>query len=157
MARVPGQFVAIRAPLNSPAPDVRLTGVFHKAGGPPGGGYGLVLRDQGPGPRDGRNQLGRFYVAEVGDQGDIGIWRREQDHWVDLVPWTRSATVGIGSATNEVQFQANGHELSLLVNGRMAARVDDAALDVGSLGVFVGGDGNEVIIHRLTVQAASVN
>jgi len=59
--------------------DVLVTATFHKADGPPGGGYGIIVRDQGPGSRDGLNQGGHYYVLEVGDSGEVGIWRRDED------------------------------------------------------------------------------
>ena len=47
-----------------------VSATFRKTGGPPGGGYGLVIRDQGPAPRDGVNQNDEAYVMEAGDQGE---------------------------------------------------------------------------------------
>jgi hypothetical protein len=150
-ARQPGQFVAIGAPLQASVHDVLVQGVFRKVGGPPGGGYGLIVRDQGPGPRDGRNQTGWYYVLEAGDRGEVGIWRRDGDHWTDLLPWTRSDAVQRGGAPNELEARAVGGRLSLLVNGREVASVADGALVAGGVGVFVGGDGNQVAIDSLQV------
>jgi hypothetical protein len=151
-ARRPSQFVAITAPIAEPLRDVVVQGTFRKVGGPPGGGYGLIVRDQGPGPRDGVNQIGRYYVLEVGDRGELGIWRRDVDHWVDLVPWTRSDVVRPGGATNEVTARAIGQQLTLLVNGVLVASQIDATLPDGAVGVFVGGDFNEVVMERFVVQ-----
>src|SRR5581483_1932544 len=151
-AREPGRFVAVGAPYDQPLRDVVLTATFRKVGGPPGGGYGLLLRDEGPGPRDGKDQGGRYYVFEVGDRGEVGIWRRENDRWVDLAPWTPSDVVRRGSATNELTVRAIGQRLVLLVNGSPAASVEDAALSQGAVGVFVGGDYNEVEVDRFLVQ-----
>src|SRR5205814_1281094 len=82
---VAAQHVAIAAPIGASIADVALTALFRKSGGPPGGGYGLILRAQRPGELDGSNQGGRYYVFEVGDRGQVGAWRREEDHWVDLL------------------------------------------------------------------------
>src|SRR5919199_110455 len=70
-AREPGRFVAVGAPLAEPLGDVVVTATFRKSGGPPGGGYGLVVRDQRSTPRDGHDQTGAFYVAEIGDRGEV--------------------------------------------------------------------------------------
>src|SRR5262249_44148932 len=86
--RAPGRFVSVGAPGLQSSGDVEVTGRFRKVGGPPGGGYGLIVRDQGPDPRDGLNQGGRYYVLEVGEGTQFGIWRRENDHWVDLIVFT---------------------------------------------------------------------
>ena len=151
-ARQPGQFVAVGAPLTEAPADVVVTAKFRKIGGPPGGGYGVIVRDQGPGPRDGLNQGGRYYVLEAGDRGEVGIWRREGDRWVDLVSWQPSTAVRPGGATNEVQVQALGPRLVLSVNGTEAVTATDSVLDAGRIGIFVGGDLNEVVLERFQVQ-----
>lgn len=117
-----------------------------------GGGYGLVVRDQGPFPRDGLSQNGRFVVFEVGDDGTIGAWQRDSDHWVDLVPWKASAAVRPGNGVNELSVRLSGGVLVFQVNGQPAAQVQSALTD-GSVGVFVGGDGNLVALQRFMVQA----
>src|SRR6266508_4654498 len=57
-ARVPNRFVAVGAPLALGLHDVILTATFRKVGGPPGGGYGMIVRDQSPGARNGLAQGG---------------------------------------------------------------------------------------------------
>jgi hypothetical protein len=151
-ARYPTRFVAIGAPIAEPLRDGVVTGIFHKVGGPPGGGYGLIVRDQGPGPRDGLQQGGRYYVLEVGDRGEFGIWRREEDRWIDLIPWTPTAAVRPGSATNELMVQAIGQHMTFSINGiQVASQVVTPERD-GRIGVFAGGDLNEVVVDRFTVQ-----
>ena len=151
-ARQPGQFVAIGAPLTDSLRDIVVTATFRKAGGPLGGGYGVIVRDQGPGPRDGVNQGGRYYVLEARDRGEVGIWRREEDHWVDLLPWTPSEVVRPGGAANELLVQAVGSQLIFWVNGTEVAKVEDSVLPEGGVGIFVGGDFNEVLLERFIVQ-----
>jgi hypothetical protein len=153
-ARWPDRFVAIRAPLllDSPADDLAISATFRKVGGPRGGGYGIVVGDQADAAGDGLDQGGRYIVAEVGDQGLVGIWRRETDHWVDLVSWTPAAPVHQGSEPNTVTVRLTGRSLSLVVNGTPATGYPDIGLDGGQVGVFVGGDGNEVELQRLVVQ-----
>jgi len=151
LARQPGRFVAIGAPGAGSLGDVVVSGTFRKLGGPPGGGYGLIVRDQGPGPRDGINQGGRYYVLEAGDRGEFGIWRREADHWVDLIPWTPTDAIRPGSAPNELAVAALGPSLSFTINGQQVASVTDPVLAQGSVGLFVGGDGNDVRVERFIV------
>ena len=151
-AREPSRFVAISAPPASSLGDVTARAVFRKVGGPAGGGYGIIVRDQGGNARDGLDQSGRFYVAEVGDRGQVGIWRRDDDHWTDLVPWTDSATVRTARATNELELRAIGGHLTLVVNGVRAANADDVELGSGAVGIFVGGDLNEVVLDRFVVE-----
>ncbi|HEX2171107.1 MAG TPA: family 16 glycoside hydrolase [Dehalococcoidia bacterium] len=149
----PGRFVALDAPLAEPLGDVIVRARFRKLGGPPGGGYGLILRGQTYGARDGRAQDGRYYVLEAGDRGEVGIWRRDGDRWVDLVPWTAAAAVRPGGEPNEVEAEARGDRLTLRVNGQVVAEATDAALGPGAVGVFVGGDLNDVAVDHFSVVA----
>jgi hypothetical protein len=152
VARQPSQFVALGAPGAQSYRDVTVTANFHKLAGPAGGGYGIIVRDQPGGPRDGVNQSGRFYVLEAGDRGEIGIWRRDGNRWVDVVPWTKSDAVRPGTEPNELTVQAIGPRLTFLVNGIQVASVDDSALAEGAVGVFVGGDLNDVALDRFRIE-----
>jgi signal peptidase I len=154
-ARRPGEFVAISAPLTDRPADVVVSGTFRKVGGPAGGGYGLIVRSQEPSTLDGRRQVGHYYVAEVGDKGEVGIWRRDGDHWVDLQPWTPSAAVRPGDGINELTLSARGTQLEFAVNGISVASVAGATLPAGGVGVFVGGDLNQILLERLLVQTTS--
>jgi hypothetical protein len=151
-ARQAAHFVAVGAPIESWLSDVVVSATFRKTGGPPGGGYGLVIRDQGPDPRNGVNQNMDAYVLEAGDLGEFGVWRRNGDHWVDLVPWTRSSAVRAGGSPNDLMVRASGDRLAFSVNGVEVATIQDKTLDAGSVGVFVGGDFNEVALDRFMVQ-----
>jgi len=152
-ARRPTEFVAIGNLAAQRLRDVVVTARFAKVGGPPGGGFGIIVRDQGPDPRDGLNQSGRYYVLEVGDKGEVGIWRRADNQWVDLVSWTASSAVRPGNAENELTVTAIGPRLTLSVNGVEAARAEDATLTEGTSGIFVGGDQNQVLLRQLRVEA----
>ncbi|MBV9543776.1 MAG: DUF4388 domain-containing protein [Chloroflexi bacterium] len=147
-------FVAVALPQQDTANlgDVVVSATFRKTGGPPGGGYGIIIRDQGPPPRDGSNQEMNAYVLEAGDLGEYGIWRRDGDHWVDLVPWTRDANVHPGGSPNDLDVRAMGSHISFTLNGVQVGEVDDATLATGAVGVFTGGDYNQVALDHLTVQ-----
>jgi osmotically inducible protein OsmC len=151
-ARQPTRFVAIRAPIAEPLRDAVVAATFRKLGGPAGGSYGLIVRDQGLGRGDGIDQVGRFYLLAAGDRGEVGIRRREGDRWVELAPWAPSTAVRSGAAANQLEARAIGRRLTLLVNGTEVASVEDAALQDGTVGVFAGGDLDEVAVERLTVQ-----
>jgi hypothetical protein len=151
--RTPGRHVAVGAPIPGTFRDVEASATFHKVGGPPGGGYGLILRDQGPGPRDGRDQGGRYYVLEVGDRGEVGIFRRDVDHWTDLIPFGPSTAVKPGGESNSLTARAVGPRLTLLVNGVRVADFVDTAIAEGGVGVYVAGDGNEVVLERAVFEA----
>jgi hypothetical protein len=152
VTRQAGQSAAIGAPVANVPADVLITADFRKLGGPDGGGYGLIVRDQQP-ARDGSDQDGRYYVLEAGDKGEVGIWRRDGDHWVDLVPWQHTDAVVPGTAPNELSVRAVGSSLVLTVNGTRVASATDSTLTTGQAGIFVGGDGNQVAVTRFTIQA----
>ena len=113
-----------------------VSATFHKVGGTPGGGYGLFVRDEGPGPRDGVDQGGRYYLAEVGDRGEVGLWRRADDHWLDLLPCTQSAAVRPDHRSNGVRLSAEGTRLVFVVNDVEVNTSVVPALTRGQLGVF---------------------
>jgi hypothetical protein len=151
-ARETGRFVAIGAPIVELLQDVIVTASFRKVGGPAGGGYGIIVRDQAPVAQNGTSQDGRYYVLEVGDKGEVGIWRRDGDHWVDLAPWQASAAaVKPDTAPNELTVRATGGRLSLSVNGTEVVSRTDATYPTGRVGIFIGGDGNEVALDSFSV------
>jgi len=145
-------FVAVGVPINQVLTNVVVSATFRKTGGPPGGGYGLIVRDQGPEPRDGVNQQMTAYVVEAGDLGEYGVWRRDGDRWIDLVPWTRSTSVRSGGSPNDLSVRAVGQQLTFTVNGADLATIQDTALATGGVGVFVGGDNNEVALDHFSAQ-----
>ena len=102
--------------------------------------------------RDSRSLAGRYIVLEVGDKGEVGIWRRENDRWIDLLPWQRSDAVKQGTASNDITVRAIGDQLTLVVNGTEVSNRVDAALNTGRVGLFVGGDLNQVAVERFWVQ-----
>jgi hypothetical protein len=60
-----------------------------------------------------------------------------------------------GTATNAISVRASGEQLSLVVNGAEAARASDSALDAGRVGIFVGGDQNQVLLESYSVLSQS--
>jgi hypothetical protein len=149
--RNPGDFVAIRAPTVGAVDDVVVSGTFRKVGGPAGGGYGLIVRDRRTSMGNGLDQSGQFLVAGVGDRGQIGIWRRDNDRWLDLIPWTDSSSVHPGNVANELTVDVSGSQLRFDVNGVRVASIE-SPLATGRVGIFVGGDLNEVLVERLVVR-----
>jgi len=151
--RQAGQFVAVGAPISNLFQDVIVTATFRKLNGAPaGGGFGIIVRDQSPSPLDGAFQGGQYYVLEVGDKGEVGVWRRDTDHWVDLLPWQPADAVRPGTATNELGVSAIGNRLSMTVNGTQVATLTDNTLTTGRIGLLAGGDGNQVAVDHLTIQ-----
>jgi hypothetical protein len=82
------------------------------------------------------------------------MWRRVEDAWIDLLPWTASDAVRPGGAANEITARAQGPRLTLLVNGVEVASELDDTLRQGGVGVFAGGDGNDVMFEGFGVRVA---
>lgn len=154
-ARDPGRFVATGVPLSQPLGDARISAQFHKVGGPSGGGYGFIVRDQGQASaHDGHSQAGEYLVLEVSDRGDIGMWRRDQMRWIDLVPWTHSDAVRPDFEPNVLVATTRGSSVRFEINGEIVAeRTYDQLPPVGGVGLFVGGDLNEVALEWLRIEA----
>jgi hypothetical protein len=154
LSRQAGRFVAVGVPLAEPVTNVVVTAQFHKISGPNGGGYGFIIRNQGElSERDSRSQAGRFIVVEVGDQGDIGIWQRDQTRWIDLLPWTPAKAVHKGEEPNMLTLTTRGANLHFEVNGDPVADFTYTGLPTtGSVGIFVGGDLNEVALEWLRIE-----
>ena len=92
-------------------------------------------------------------MAQVDDQGEVGIWRHAQEGWVELVPWTASAALRPAPTSNDVSFEIVGGRLTFIVNGTPAASAHDAELDYGGVGLIVAGIGNDVLVERFVVHA----
>jgi hypothetical protein len=154
-ARQPGRFVAVGIPLVGRVGDANLSAQFHKVGGPPGGGYGFIIRDQGgPTERDSRSQTGQYTVLEVNDLGDVGMWQREETRWIDIMPWTHFDAVRTGDEPNTLVVNTRGSAMRFEVNGEVVAVVAyDALPATGGVGIFVGGDLNEVALEWLRIES----
>ena len=83
----------------------------------------------------------------------MSIWRREQDGWIELVPWTHCDALRPGESENDLSFEVVGGRLTLIVNGLLAAATHDALLDHGGVGLFVSGNDNDVLVERFVVHA----
>jgi hypothetical protein len=151
-ARHPGDFVAVRAPLADVPRDAIVSATFRKVGGPPGGGYGLIVRDQGVGAGDGVDQSGQYIVAAVSDRGEAGIWRRDGQRWIDLIPWSPAGSVRPNDKSNDLTVQLAGDRLTYLINGNRIASID-IGLKSGHVGAFTGGDLNDVVLAHFRVEA----
>jgi hypothetical protein len=150
--RGPDPGVVVHAPVEELLDDVLVTATFRKASGPFGGGYGVIVRNEAPTSEDGVETMGRCFLFEVGDRGEVGIWRRDEQRWVDLVPWTPSTAARRGDGTNELTVRAMGPRLTFLVNGTQVAEMEDPAPSRGRVGIFAGGLRNEVIVEQILIQ-----
>jgi hypothetical protein len=155
-ARDPGRFVTVGVPLAQDVGDGAISAQFHKVGGPAGGGYGFVIRNQGKtADLDGKSQNGSYLVVEVGDRGEVGIWQRDGARWIDVLTWRHADAVRTGEDPNLLVLYFKGQALRLEVNGEQVADLAFDGLPArGGVGVFVGGDLNEAALEWLRVESA---
>jgi hypothetical protein len=68
------------------------------------------------------------------------------------LPWQHADAVKTGNAPNELTVRAVGNRLSLSINGTEVATRSDATFAGGNVGLFVGGDGNQVAVSHFSIQ-----
>ena len=99
-------------------------------------------------------------MIELGNGGDRvgGVHQFVDDRqwydgtrFVDLLAWTSSTVVNAGQAENRIDLQARGSDFTFNVNGTTVAQITDDTLSSGAVGVFTGGDGNQVLLERFVV------
>jgi hypothetical protein len=146
-------FVAVGAPLEVPVCDVVVSATFVTLGDGAGGAFGLVVRDQLPGQRGALSTLGRFYVAEIDESGEVAILQRDNDRWQPLAVGSGPTAAPVDAVRNVLTLEAVGTRLTFLLNSVPVASTCDALLDPGGVGVFVGGFGNDVLVERFVVHA----
>ena len=149
----PGRHVAVAVPGQTDLADLYVSAVFRKNSGPAGGGYGLIIRDQFPSSGDGVSQSGSYYVFAAGDRGEFGVWQRDGEQWVEVMPWTASSAVKTGASDNELAVAAVGDSMTFLINGTPVTTQTDTKLKHGGVGIFVGGDGDQFQVNDLVVRA----
>ena len=121
-AREPGRFVAVGAPIGRSLRDMVMSGAFRKVGGPPGGGYGLIVRDQATASRDGINQRRAILRARGGrPRESSGSGAEKRITGRTCCPGRRSDAVRPGTAPNELTLRAIGPRLTFVVNGVQVA------------------------------------
>jgi len=98
--------------------------------GPVDNDFGVVFRVQ-PGNDD-------FYQFRVSSDGYYTLRRYKDDVWTDLQPWTESAVIAGGEATNHIRIEAVGPFLRCSVNGQMLAEAQDDAFAAGRVGFSAG-------------------
>jgi len=106
--------------------DVEITVQTREASGPTNNNnaYGVACR-VGPG------LMGYFFM--ISGDGLFFISRIEEVGASALVPWTESDSIRKGNDINSIRAVCNGEELSLFINGELAASVQDTAFKSGDI------------------------
>ncbi len=101
-----------------------------RVAGPEDNDFGVVFRVQ-PGNTD-------FYQFRISSDGLYTLRRFQNDAWTDLQPWTESAVIGQGDATNRIRIEAIGPFLRCFVNSQMLAEAQDDVFAAGRVGLSAG-------------------
>lgn len=101
----------------------------HSVAGTDDNEYGVIFRYL-----DGDN----FYMFTISSDGQYHVQMQVKNEWVPLKPWTKSAIIHQGRATNLIRVEARGTELQFFVNGELLTIVDDATFTSGNFGLVVG-------------------
>jgi len=94
------------------------------------GGAGILFRNQ-----EGGRQ---FYLFAVDVDGRYWLRMLTSDGWQLIRDWQESPHIRTGAATNHLQVDCVGPQISLYVNGQYLETVQDTACAEGGIGMLVG-------------------
>ena len=108
--------------------DVEITVQARQVSGPTNNnnGYGVACRV-------GQGSIITGYFFRISGDGFFAIFREGEDSSIELVPWTESDSVRMGNDVNRIGAVCSGEELSLYINGRLAASVQDNVFRSGDV------------------------
>lgn len=121
-----------------------------KAGGPDDNDFGLVCRYQ-----DSSN----FYFFLISSDGFYGIGKVEDgsQSLIDMEQMETTDAVRQGDATNSIQAECKGDQLTLTVNGDEVASVSDSTFSSGDVGLIAGtfdDGGTDILFDDFVVREA---
>jgi pSer/pThr/pTyr-binding forkhead associated (FHA) protein len=93
------------------------------------GYYGVVFRQQ-----DANN----YYFFEITEEGSYRLGKRVDGEIVDLIPWTPSEAILGNGEVNRLAVSMEGDWILALINGELAADLNDSSLKNGNLGLLAG-------------------
>jgi hypothetical protein len=102
------------------------------------GAYGVVFR--------GNNDNPAFYVFEIHPDGKFQLttWTQTGNNRV-LIPWTESAVINKGEATNILEVSTQGAGLTLSANGKQLASITDNTFTTGTAGPVALEEGHAAV------------
>ena len=82
------------------------------------GSYGILF---------GLTEAWDAYLFQVSGTQDYSLNKLQSNRWQVLVPWTRSASINAGQATNRLRVVRNGSQIALYANGQLLTTVSDSS------------------------------
>ncbi len=92
------------------------------------GSYGVVFRQQ---------DVNNFYYFEINDEGSYRLRKRVGDY-IDLIPWTASDAIVRDGGVNSLGVRMVGDKISVYINGKPIANLQDSSFQEGSIGLLAG-------------------
>jgi hypothetical protein len=121
-------FVWWATPTMEDVEDFILSADIQQIEGPPYGEAGITYRV---------TQDYDYYLFEVDAQGEYAVYLRYQQDWYELLPWTPSPTIHVGSSNNLTALGRNA-QFDLFINGQFVSTLTDDRLSSGTAGVLIG-------------------
>ena len=97
--------------------------------GPDNSDYGIILR---------RSDLGNYYRFKISGLGYYGFDKKQSKKWNEILPWTRSAAIKAGRATNLIKVECEGDKFTFYVNGIKLRDCIDNSFASGDIGLIAG-------------------
>lgn len=106
-----------------------------------------------------RHTKNNFYRFKISGKGEFGFDLQKNGKWAVLVPWTKSAAINTGKASNLIRVQCRGNRFTFYVNGvNLGEYIDDTFPDSGKVGVFAdsaSSNGVQVSFDNLKIWAVT--
>ncbi|TFH54305.1 MAG: tetratricopeptide repeat protein [Methanothrix sp.] len=109
--------------------------------------FGLLFRHAG----------NNFYRFKISGKGEFGFDLLANRRWAVLVPWTKSAAINTGKASNQIRAECRGNRFTFFVNGvNLGEYLDDTFPNSGKVGLFAdsaSSAGTQVSFDNLKIWA----
>jgi len=94
--------------------------------GPNNNDYGVIFR---------RLDEDNYYRFKISGEGEYGFDKLQDAKWIDIIPWTQSAAIKAGRATNLIKVECNRDKFTFYVNGNKLGYCTDNSFASGSIGL----------------------
>ncbi len=106
-----------------------------------------------------RHTKNNFYRFKISGKGEFGFDLQKNGKWDVLIPWTKSAAINSGKASNLIRVQCRGNRFTFYANGvNLGEYIDDTFPDSGMVGVFAdsaSSNGVQVSFDNLKIWAVT--
>jgi uncharacterized protein YjbI with pentapeptide repeats len=97
-----------------------------------------------------------FYVLKIGPAGYSDIYKRVDNKWQRLASDSKDDAIRGGTEQNHLRADCLGNKLTLFVNGHKVVEAEDSTFDSGTVGLYMGDDGehkSEVVFDNFLISS----